>query len=136
MCIMHKEDQYGTLLLKQNFKHHSDICLDFASYLARLLPFSQEEIAPALYELIDEKVLYMDDECIYCNRMIEDAKLSTIRASNGSKGGKATTRKNKKKPDKFATHFAQANNQANAEYENDIASESEFATATVFAEKE
>jgi hypothetical protein len=133
MCIMHKEDQYGTLLLKQNFKHHSDICLNFASYLARLLPFSQEEIAPALYELINEKVIYMDDDSIYCNRMIEDARLSTARASSGSKGGKSTTKKNKDKSKRFATDFAQAKIQANAEYENEDANENEFATA--FAEK-
>lgn len=93
MCIMHKEDKYGTLLLKQNFKHESDICLNFAYYLARLLPFDRAEIYTALQELINESVLYIEEDKLICRRMIEDATLSKTRAKSGSEGGKKTQSK-------------------------------------------
>ena len=90
MCIMHKEDEYGTLLLKQNFKQGSDVCLNFASYLARLLPFDRGEIFTSLQELINESVLYLEEDKLICRRMTEDAILSKKRAKSGSKGGKKT----------------------------------------------
>lgn len=90
MCIMHKEKEYGTLLLGQNFKHDQDICLDFASYLARLLPFDRAEIYTALKELIDENVLHIEGDKLICNRMVKDAEISMKRASSGSEGGKKT----------------------------------------------
>ena len=117
MCIMHKEDEYGTLSLKQNFKRDEDSRFNFASYLARLLPFTQEEILPSLQELLDEKILYMDEDCLYCNRMIDDATRSKTNANNGGKGGKKTQKKNKE----LAKAIAKANVQANAEYENEYA---------------
>jgi len=101
MCIMHKEDEYGTLLLKQNFKQGSDICLNFASYLARLLPFDRAEIYTALQELIKESVLYIEEDKLMCKRMVDDAKLSTSRAKTGAEGGKKTQEKYRK--------FAKAN---------------------------
>jgi hypothetical protein len=116
MCIMHKEAEYGTLLLKQNLKQGSDICLNFASYFARLLPFERAEIYSALKELIDESVLYIEDDKLICKRMVEDAKLSLTRAKTGSEGGKKTQEKLKK----FAKAKPQANGQANAENENEI----------------
>lgn len=123
MCIMHKEDEYGTLLLKQNFKQGSDICLNFASYLARLLPFDRAEIYTALKELVEEHVLYIEEDKLICKRMVEDAKLSTTRAGSGSEGGK-TTQANLKK---LAKANLQAKGQANTEYENenDIANEND-----------
>lgn len=123
MCIMHKEDEYGTLSLKRNFKRDEDICFNFASYLARLLPFTQEEILPSLQELLDEKILYIDDDCLYCKRMIEDATRSKTNSRNGSEGGKKTQKKNKE----LAKATAKAKIQANAEYES--ANENEFANA-------
>lgn len=122
MCIMHKEEEYGTLLLKQNFKQDDNICLSFATHLARLLPFDRDEIYPALEELIQENVLKLDGEKLICNRMVEDARISLLRATSGSKGGKNTTKRNK--------DFAQAKVQANAEYENE--DENEYANAVTF----
>ena len=95
MCIMHKEDEYGTLLLKQNFKQGSDICLNFASYLARLLPFDRGEIFTSLQELLSENVLIIEEDKLICNRMINDAILSNKRARSGSEGGKKTQSKSK-----------------------------------------
>ena len=119
MCVMHKEDEYGTLLLGQKFKHSSDICLDFASYLARLLPFDKGEIYTALKELLDESVLYLDGEKLICKRMIDDANLSRKRAKTGAEGGRVTQEKFKN----FARAKPQAKGVANAEYENEYAND-------------
>jgi hypothetical protein len=123
MCIMHKEDEYGTLLLGQKFKHSSDICLDFASHFARLLPFDRGEIYTALQELIEESVLYIDENKLICNRMVEDAKLSRTRAKTGATGGKATQKKFK--------NFARAKHQANTEDENENEYASEIASENI-----
>ena len=121
MCLMHKEDEYGTLLLKQNFKQSQDICLNFASYLARLLPFDRGEIDTALQELLNESILYLQEEKLVCYRMIKDASISKTRANSGSEGGK-TTQKNIKG---FAKANAKAKNQANTEYEYEDANDNE-----------
>ena len=131
MCIMHKEDHYGTLLLKQNFKQSSSTPLNFASMLARLLPFDVDEIAPALQELLDEGVLQIYDDLLVCKRMVDDADLSSKRAGTGSKGGKKTQSKYKKGDDVCLSKTSsklQANVQANAEYENANENEDEFAS--------
>ena len=112
MCVMHKEDEYGTILLKQNFKHDQNICLNFASYLARLLPFDRGEIYTALTELIDENVLHFDGDKLVCNRMVSDAQCSVKRAKSGSEGGKTTQKKNKK--------FAKAKVEANIEAKSEV----------------
>lgn len=126
MCVMHKEDEYGTLSLKRNFKRDEDVRFNFASYLARLLPFNEAEILPSLQELLDEQILYMDDDCLYCNRMINDAKRSKTNANNGSEGGKKTQKKNKE----LAKATAKAKIQANAEDENEYEYANENATVT------
>lgn len=127
MCLMHKEDEYGTLLLKQNFKHHQDICLNFASYLARLLPFDKGEIFTALQELLNESVLVLEGEKLICNRMIRDASISKIRAKTGSEGGKNTQKKIKSFAKAKSEANGQANYQANTEYENENEYENEIA---------
>ena len=129
MCIMHKENPYGTLLLQQKYKQDDNVCLSFATYLARLLPFDRDEIYPSLEELISERVLKIESETLICSRMVEDARLSLMRASVGSEGGKKTSRKNKK----LAKEFGAAKIQANAEYESANEIENEFASD--FADK-
>ncbi len=119
MCVMHKEDEYGTLLLKQNFKHDPNICLNFASYLARLLPFDRGEIYTALTELLEEGVLSIEDDKLICYRMVKDAEISISRAIAGSEGGKQTQKKNTKFAKAKVKANRQAKDQANAEYENE-----------------
>ena len=41
MCIMHKEERYGTILLKQKFKQNESMSLNFACQLSRAMPFSR-----------------------------------------------------------------------------------------------
>lgn len=118
MCLFHKCDPYGGILLKQNDKQNQNICLNFARKLAKQLPFDSSEINDALCELLYEKVLLIDGDFLYQKRMVKDNELSNKRSEIGSKGGKKTQNKNK--------NFAKANIKANSEYEYDIENESEF----------
>lgn len=112
MCLMHKSEQYGKILLRQKFQQHDNICLNLASQLVKNLPFSQEEIYAALCELTTEGVCYIENGSLCQKRMIRDNYISEQRAKAGSKGG-------------IKTRFAraknianeQANNIANTEYE-------------------
>ena len=130
MCLMHKSDDYGKLLLRQKHK----ICRDktngniqnFADYLSRILPWSSAEILPCLTELIEEKVIYFDGDFLVCNRMVRDCEISEKRSVAGNKGADVTngdkpkTPKSPKKPKDFAA----ANQSANPEIEID--NENEF----------
>ena len=112
MCIMHKSDDYGMVLLRQKEKQNSSKFENFASKLAKLLPFRVSEIRDALEELVDEDVLQMTAEKLSQKRMIKDAEISEKRSLSGSKGGKANIEANyKAKP--------QAKPQANCENESE-----------------
>lgn len=109
MCLMHKSDEYGKILLKQKHKQTSNICLDFATMLATHLPYDVATILAALTELIEEKVCHFDGDYLVQKRMVNDNEISIKRSQSGKKGGDTT--KNK------SSFFAQANHQANTEYE-------------------
>ena len=57
MCLMHKSEEYGTILLKQKYKQSQKQSLNFASQLAKSLPYSLAEIEQSIEELLNEKVL-------------------------------------------------------------------------------
>ena len=99
MCLMHKSDLYGTILLKQKFKQTDKQELNFASQIAKLTTFDLLEIEPFFYELIEEKVL-----------KIEGDSISKKRASSGKSGGEKTQESIK--------NFAKANIQPNTVIEN------------------
>ena len=44
MCLMHKSEAYGKILLKQKFKKSDDVCSNFALQLKKHLPYSEAEI--------------------------------------------------------------------------------------------
>lgn len=111
LCILHKQDEYGKLLLKQKDKHLPEICLNFAYKLALLLPFTENIIHSALVELLEEKVLYIENDYLCQKRMIKDEIVSKKRAESGSKGGKKT---------QFALANALAKSEANSVNENEI----------------
>lgn len=110
MCILHKSNPYGSILLKQKDKQNrskslsncSSTCLNFAYKFAKLLPIDVNEIAEAVQELTDEGCLTIEGDLLYQKRMVRDNKLSIKRSEAGKKGGKKTA-------------FAQANAQANAQ---------------------
>lgn len=87
MCILHKQEDYGTILLKQKDK----ICLNkisnFALKFAKLLPFDFKIIEEALNELIDEGVLIIEDDKIYQKRMVKDFQISLKRINAAKNGG-------------------------------------------------
>jgi len=115
MCIMHKSEQYGTILLKQKDKQTDKQIKNFAIKLAKHLPYELQLIERCLTELIDENVLIIEEDLLIQKRMVKDNLLSNTRAISGSKGGKKTMNKNK--------NFAQANIKANSEYENEYENE-------------
>lgn len=121
MCLMHKSDEYGKILLKQKFKQNPKQILNFACMFARDMPFDVAEIEAGLQELIEENVLTLDGDYLTQKRMVKDGNLSDKRAFAGQRGGKTTTT-NKN----FACDFAQAKIQANAINENENINESDI----------
>ncbi len=114
MCVMHKEDDYGKILLKQKFKQSNNQVENFANQLAKLTAFDFANIVAPLQELIDEKVLLIDGDIILSKRMVKDAELSLKRSKAGKKGGVSTHKKSKD----FDKDFAKAKNEANTVIEN------------------
>jgi len=114
MCVMHKSNPYGTILLKQKDKQTNNQINNFAKKLTKHLPYDLEVILSGLEELINEKCLKIDGDLLIQKRMLEDGALSTKRSESGSKGGKAAHSSTKS--------FAQAKSQANTDIEidNDI----------------
>ncbi|MCW3109889.1 MAG: hypothetical protein JWQ09_4395 [Segetibacter sp.] len=104
MCIMHKSEEYGKILLKQKDKQSGNQIKDFALKVARFLPYDLVDIHDGLDELLASKVLQIDGDYLIQKRMVKDNNLSIKRSSAGSKGGKTT-------------QFAKAKSEANTEYE-------------------
>ena len=90
MCLMHKSEDYGKILLQQKFKQTDKQSKNFAIMLVKHLPYTIEEIEKAIDELIEEKVCYFEDDFICQKRMIKDGAISKIRSKVGGKGGKKT----------------------------------------------
>lgn len=111
MCIMHKSEVYGTILLDQKYKQTDDQIKNFALKLVKHLPFSEQVIYDALTELKNEKVLMFEDGKFWQKRMVKDNDISLKRSDAGQKGG-------------FASNFARPKEEpksaANSEYVNDI----------------
>lgn len=114
MCIMHKSEEYGVILLKQKDKQTDKQVENFAYKLAKFLPYSFDVIFESLTELISEGVIILDEDKLVQKRMVKDNSISIVRAEAGSKGGKNTQFAKAKPKAK-----RQANNKANSEYEND-----------------
>lgn len=116
MCILHKSDTYGCILLKQKDKQNDNNVKNFALKLAKQMPYDISTIERSLEELIEEKVLILEDDTLYQKRMKKDGILSDIRAEAGKKGA---NRKN-------AKDFAKANNEAKELANNEANSENEY----------
>jgi len=115
MCIMHKSQEYGTVLLKQKDKQNPSKIKNFAVKLHRLMPYSVDVIERSLIELVDEEVLTIEGDVLMQRRMVRDGNISLIRANAGKKGGmKANTQANTQAKQQAKD---QANTQANTEYE-------------------
>jgi hypothetical protein len=113
ICIMHKSEEYGKILLKQKDKQSTEPMINFAQKIARQMPYSFEVVMSSLKELVSEHVLSIDGDSLCQKRMIRDNLLSLSRAEAGRKGGK------------FAQAKIKANSKANTENENVIENETE-----------
>ena len=122
MCIMHKSEQYGKILLKQKDKQKESKVENFAYKLAKFLPFDLHIVTDAINELLDEGVLSIDNDLLIQKRMVKDNEISIVRAIAGAKGGTKTM----SEKEKFAKAKPKANgkakHQANTEYEDENSS--------------
>ena len=87
LCIMHKSDEYGTILLKQKDKQTDNQIKNFALKLAKYLPYNADEIMSGILELLNEGVLQSGGDKLIQKRMVKDNEISIIRAKSGKKGG-------------------------------------------------
>lgn len=126
MCLMHKSDEYGKILLKQKNKQKDKQVENFAIQIAKNMPYDYEVILRSLIELLSENVLQIDGEFLIQKRMVKDNNISEIRSLAGKKGGESTQSKpilKPKKPTKKDINFALAKNEANYEDESVIVNE-------------
>lgn len=93
ICIMHKETEYGTILLKQKFRQTSKQIKNFALQIAKLSPFDVAAIEEPLNELINEGALTIIDDYLVCPRMVKDCQKSKAKADAGKIGGVITQKK-------------------------------------------
>ena len=126
LCMMHKSEPYGTILLKQKDKQTDNQIHNFAIKISKRTPFSIDIIERALEELISEDVIQMHDDCLSQKRMLKDSEISEKRSIAGSRGGsKNKSSSNIKQDDKQNQSKKQANYQANSENEIEYANEIE-----------
>ena len=116
MCVMHKSEEYGKILLKQKDKQTSKQISNFAMKLARQMPYEAEVIERSLSELVEEEVIAIEGDILFQKRMVKDDKVSSARALAGKKG-----QESKGKKSDTANTFAEAKPPANTEYENEYA---------------
>lgn len=109
MCIMHKEEAYGKILLKQKYKQNTEQILNFACQLAKLCAFDFADIENHLRELLEEKVLVIEGDFLVSRRMVKDASISELRKLSGGKGGKISSSKILSKDQTFAPAKVEAN---------------------------
>ena len=112
MCVLHKSETYGKVLLRQKDQQNKHQINNFAARFAKHLPFDLETIISSLVELTDEGCLIIEGNSLYQKRMFNDGNLSVTRSLTGSLGGKITKEK--------LTNFATAKVAANADTDNDI----------------
>lgn len=129
MCILHKSQDYGSILLKQKDKQTASKISDFALKLVRQMPYDATTIERSLTELLDEGVLAIESDTLFQKRMVRDGKLSDIRALAAK--SKKGTRQNSEVCSDFANDFATAKSAANSENENEIECEDEDVNESV-----
>lgn len=127
MCIMHKENEYGKVLLKQKFKQTTDQIKNFALQVAKLSAFDLSEVEVPFQELLSEGILIVEGEHLVCPRMVRDCEISLKRSSAGRNGGNSNKEKNfvytKREPNGEANH--QPKPEANTVIENGVVNETE-----------
>ncbi len=136
LCMMHKSEPYGRILLKQKDKQTDKQVHNFAIKISRRTPFPIDIVERALEELISEDVIQMHDDCLSQKRMVRDSEISEKRSIAGSKGGsKSKSSANIKQDDEQKQNKIKANHQANSEneieYVNEIENDIDFDNESV-----
>lgn len=93
LCILHSEQEYGKIMLRQKERQNSSTIKNFADVFVRMMPFNVDEIEDALTELVDFDVIQIDGCTLYQKRMVKDGKISELRAFAGKKGSDITNGK-------------------------------------------
>src|SRR4051812_12152444 len=107
LCVLHKTESYGTIVLKQKDKQSDKQILNFANKFSKHLPYSSEVIAAAITDLLDNNVIEITGDILLQKRMVSDNDLSVKRSGSGKKGGEATQERIK--------NFAKGKGEANSE---------------------
>ena len=123
MCILHKSELYGKILLREKYKTSSNACMNFASMLVRHMPYSMSEIHDGLEELLDNKIIEIEGDYLLQKRMVKDGELSEKRAVAGQKGGKKSLGFCSSKSQSKTQSKSTSKSEANSEDENDIENE-------------
>ncbi len=110
MCIMHKSEDYGKILLKQKDKQTSEQINNFALKLAKAMPYPFDVVLSAIKELLSEGVLHLEGDFLCQKRMIKDNHVSLLRAESGSKGGKLAQAKVKAKKESNTEYETETEN--------------------------
>lgn len=101
MCLMHKSNTYGKLLLKQKFKQQAKQEFkqtvkrvhEFACQVAKQTSFDLPDVVLLLEELLEEEVIFIEGDYLINKRMVRDAEISHQRRIAGARGGYATHHK-------------------------------------------
>jgi hypothetical protein len=91
LCMLHKQETYGLICLKQKYKQTEGKVNCFADMLQKQMPFDLKTIVDALNELLIEGVLTLDGDTLFQKRMVRDGELSLTRAGIGKLGGNKNT---------------------------------------------
>jgi hypothetical protein len=83
MCVLHKQDDYGSILFKQNSKQNLSMIENFASVLVKHIPCQLVDMINALNDLIDNGVLTIEDNKLFQKRMVKDGQISLKRSLAG-----------------------------------------------------
>jgi len=121
MCLLHKSETYGAILLKQIEKQNASTIENFACRFAKQMPFSEDVISRSLSELTAWGVLQIDGDTLFQKRMKKDGELSDKRAFAGSLGGKCSKSQDGEPEFCLSKNASkiEANSEIEIEYENE-----------------
>ena len=88
LCLLHKQETYGRIQLKAKYKQTESKIISFAEMLRKQMPFDITIISQSIQELVEERVLFIENDYLCQKRMIHDFDISSKRALSGAAGGK------------------------------------------------
>jgi len=86
ICLLHKQKEYGCIVLTPKECVDENMILNFCHKLARQMPFKVENIKDALIELNEFDVIQIESNRLSQKRMVKDNALSETRSKSGKKG--------------------------------------------------